>query len=308
MKKFILPLIAVTALFSCSSDDDTPAQDPVIEPLVITKADYATNYRPNGQPFTVFNASTLGVSIPVAGEDQTWDFSMLTELESGVFGGSEFLVPSNSEFPSATYYESFLGAYAISGVSSNEYAGDRFYELNDNGIYGLGLSQNESASINVAAIGAVISYTPQTRKYTGTSKLPTVLFPAKYGDAAITTSGIIDTSSFTVNAPAFGLNNTPGQTANTIDVTQEIIASGTANFKGIGNKRVLVSKTDETTTINYFLGGAPAPAALLSLLGATDGTVIKRTTYRFIAEDLGTCGFIDVDESGLITGARFRKQ
>jgi hypothetical protein len=306
MKKLILPLLALIILSSCSSDDDNAPQ--VIEPLVITKADCETHYSPGGEAFTVFATSASNVTIPVPGEDQVWDFSVLDELGSTLVGGSDFINPSDPAFPTATYAEEISGFYFISGVESNDYDGFRFYELNDDGLFGLGLAQNQSAVLNVQTIGAVINYEAQTRPHTGTSKLPSVLFPAEFGDSAITTYGIEDTSSFTVNAPAFGLNNTPGKTVNTYDVTQEVIASGTANFKGIGEKRVLVTKSVTTTTINYFLGGAPAPAALLSMLGVTDGDTSTETTYRFIAEDLGSAGFIDVDDTGTITGARFRKQ
>lgn len=305
MKKLILPLIAVFALFSCSSDDDA-AQ--VETPLIITKADYETNYSPGGETFMLFGAEPSSVSIPVPGEDQTWDFSELDELGSAVFGGSDFIVPSNPVFPTATYFELFESFYAIADVESNTYEGEIFYELNDNGLFGLGLSQNQPAILNIPAIGAVITYEPQPRPYTGTSKLPSVLFPVEYGDTPITTTGIIDTINFTVDAAAFGLINTPGQLVYTDDERQEVIASGTANFKGIGEKRVLVVKSETTTTINYFLGGAPAPEALLSMLGATDGSVSTSTIYRFIAEGMGTAGFINVNESGTITGARFRKQ
>lgn len=305
MKKFILPLLALLILLSCSSDDDVQQ---VIEPLVITKADYQTHYSPGGETFTVFATLPSNVSIPSPGEDQTWDFSELDELGSGVVGGSDFINPSDPAFPTATYVEGITGFYFISGVASNDYTGFRFHELNEDGLFGLGLVQNQTAVLNVEAIGAVINYEAQTRPYTGTPKSPRVLFPAEFGDNPITTNGVEDTSSFTVNAPAFGLNNTPGQTINTYDITQEVIASGTANFKGIGEKRVLVTKSETKTTINYFLGGAPAPAALLSMLGVTDGDTSTETTYRFIAEDLGSAGFIDVDEFGNITSARFRKQ
>ena len=103
------------------------------------------------------------------------------------------------------------------------------------------------------------------------------------------------------------MNNTPGQTKLTSSVNQEVIASGVANIKGIGNKRVLVIKNSYSDQSNYFLGGAPAPAALLSNLGITDGSIVTGTTYRFIAEGLGTVGIIDVNASGTITAASFRK-
>lgn len=306
MKNLILPLLALLVLSSCSSDDDNAPQ--IVEPLVITKADYENNYSPGGETFTFFATTPSNVSIPVPGEDQTWDFSELDELASGVFGGSDFTVPSDPAFPSATYAEKITSGYAISGAESNDYEGFSFIELNDNGIFELGIGQNEPAVLNIESIGAVLTYGVQSRPYTGTTKLPNVLLPAEVGNPAVTTNGVIDVVNFTADAPAFNLNSTPGQIEYTLDDTQEVIGSGTANFKGIGEKRVLIIKTDRTTTINYFLGGAPAPEALLNLLGVTNGEVFTRTTYRFVAEDLGTSGFIEVNESGTITNARFRKQ
>lgn len=305
MKKLILPLLALVNLFSCSNDDDALQ---VIEPLVISKADYEANYSPGGETFIFFATEPSSVSIPISGEDQIWDFSDLDELASGVLGGSDFYVPSNPAFPSATYFEKSTGFYGINGVNSNDFNTEIYYELNDNGIFALGLSQMEPAILDIQAIGAVLNYDVQNRTYTGFPKRPSVLFPVEYGDTPINTTGIVDAINFTVDAPAFGLNNTPGQLVYTDDVTQEVIASGTANFKGIGEKRVLVTKSVTTTIINYFLGGAPAPEALLSMLGVTDGTMFSRTYYRFIAEGTGTSGIIEVNESGTITNARFRKQ
>jgi hypothetical protein len=45
----------------------------------------------------------------------------------------------------------------------------------------------------------------------------------------------------------------------------------------------------------------------LSTLGIQDGAVFTSTTYRVVAEDLGTVGFIFVNADGAVTGASFRK-
>ena len=37
------------------------------------------------------------------------------------------------------------------------------------------------------------------------------------------------------------------------------------------------------------------------------GLLFTGSTYRFIAEGLGTVGFIDVNANGVITGVSFRK-
>lgn len=304
MKKFIIPFITLISLYSCSKDNLVSQQE---LPLVITKADFLTNYKVDGATFTFFEAPITTVSIPVAGDNQNWDFSTLAETSSYTDGGVKFLTPTNSAFPSATYSISGANQWNISGVMSPPYSVNLFYELNDAGVYELSFSQNESTSIDIPSLGATINFPQQNLNYTGTTKYPFVLFPAKSGNAAITTTGIKRVSNFTATAAAFGLNNTPGQTIATTSVTQEVIASGAAKLKGIGNKRVLVLKYTHSETTNYFLAGAPAPAQLLSNLGVTDGAVVTGTTYRIIGEGLGTVGVIEVNQAGVITNASFRK-
>ena len=301
MKKISIVLFAAALLLSCSKNEETG-------PLVITKADYDANYNVSGTTFGFFRTSPNFVSIPSNGENQTWDFSTLTETTAFTTGGSSYVTPSNTTFSTASFSVLGTNAWSISGSRSTDFEATFFYELNENGFYDLGYSQNAAAAIQVTSLGATISYPIQNLVYTGTTKYPSVLFPAKFGNPLVTTTGIVRASNFSVTAPAFGLNNTPGQTRVTSSVNQEVIASGVANLKGIGNKRVLVLKNSYSDQSNYFLGGAPAPAALLSNLGITDGSILTGTTYRFIAEGLGTVGIIDVNATGVITGASFREE
>lgn len=305
MKKLILPLMAILAMCSCSDDDAPQPQAPTT--LVITKADYTTNYSVGGTAYSFYEVNNTAVSIPTAGEDQTWDFSTLAEVGSNLYGGSEFLTPNNATFSTATY--SYLGesGYTVGGVGSNNYDATFYVEVSNAGFFNLGFSQDEAATINVPTLGATFVYPAQNRNFTGTAKYPIVLFPAQFGDAPVTYNGITNTSDFTVTAPPFGLDNTPAQTKVTTDVTLEVIGSGTANLKGIGEKRVLVTKNSFTDTFNYFLGGAPASPMLLTTLGLTDGETSSGVTYRFIAEGLGTVGIINVNDAGEVYFATFRK-
>ena len=298
MKKLIIPLLAFAAMSSCKKT--------VVSPLEITKADFNTYFKAGGTSYNTFQAAVATLSVPVAGENQNWDFSTLAETSSSIGGGTNFLVPGNPAYPTATFAFASTSTYKAGANASPGFAATNFYEISDAGYYTLGFSQNAATAISITSLGATINYSAQNLTYTGTTKYPNILFPMKYGTAPNITSGIVFASNYTVNAPAFGLINTPGQTKLTSSVTIEIIGSGIANLKGIGQVRVLLTKNTWSDKANYFLGGAPAPAALLSNLGITDGGVTTGTTYRFIAEGLGSVGLIDVDANGIIS-ASFRK-
>ena len=295
----MIPLLAFVALSSCKKT--------VVGPLEITKADFNTYFKVAGTPYNTFQAVVATLSVPAAGENQNWDFTTLSETSSSINGGANFLVPTNAAYPSATLSFAGTSTYRSGANASPGFATTNFFEISDDGYYTLGFSQNAPTAISIASLGATLNYPAQNLTYTGTTKYPNVLFPMKFGTAPNVTSGIVFTNNYTVNAAAFGLINTPGQTKVTSSVTLEIIGSGTANLKGIGQVRVLLAKSSWSDKANYFLGGAPAPAALLSNLGITDGGVTTGTTYRFIAEGLGGVGLIDVNASGVITSASFRK-
>ena len=303
MEKLMICLLATTVTWSCQKSDTTPAP----APLVITKSDYNTNFKVGGAAYNTFQTSPTSVTIPTNGENQTWNFSTLVETATSTNGGVTFLTPVNTAYPTATFTSAGTLTRAVGGATSPIVPATYFTEISDVGAYELGYSQDVVSAINVPSLGATINYAVQNLAHTGITKYPTVLFPAKFGNATTNTNGIVLTTNFTVTAAALGLNKTPGQTKVTSSVTIDIIGSGTATLKGIGNVRVLVAKNIWSDITNYFLGGAPAPAALLTNLGITDGAVTTGSTYRFIAEGLGTVGFIYVNANGTITETSFRK-
>lgn len=307
MKKYILPSLLLFSLFSCKDKTNDQPQ-PKDDALVITKADFDANYKPGGAEFTSFDAPTSAVTIPVAGANQTWDFSQLTELSTTNLSGSTYFTVNNPEFSSATFGTTVSKRWVISGASSATFPSDDFYELNNSGFYYLGNTQNQATNIDIPSLGANISFPVQNLPFTGVTKSPLITFPIKLGDEPVVTNGIITANAYVVNAPAFGLNNTPGSNRVTINETVEVIGSGTVNLKGIGNKRVLLIKQSYSERTNFFLNGSPTPTALLDQLGATDGATTTGTTYRFIGEGLGIVGNIFVNGSGNITRANFRKQ
>ena len=91
-------LLATTVIWSCQKSDTTT---PASTPLVITKADYNTNYRVGGATYNIFQTSPTSVTIPTKGENQTWDFSKLAETATFTSGGATFLTPANAAYPTA---------------------------------------------------------------------------------------------------------------------------------------------------------------------------------------------------------------
>uniref|UniRef100_UPI00404A63B1 hypothetical protein n=1 Tax=Flavobacterium sp. TaxID=239 RepID=UPI00404A63B1 len=301
MRKLYLPFMTIVALLACSGDDNQ-----TVAPLEITKADYLTHYAVNGTPFTFFSVNPAAVAIPHEGANQTWDFSRFDEIATSNFGGRDFITPSSSAYAHATYAYKGNTSWVVGGAESAQFPKTTFAEISDSGIYELGYSQEIETSISIPALGAEISFPIQNLTYKE-AKNPHVHFPLKMGNEPITTSGIVLFNDYTVNAPTFGLNNTPGRTLVTTSVTHEVIASGKVYLKGIGMKRVLIQKSSFIDITNYFLGGEPTPAVLLANLGLEDGTTSTSVTYRFIAEGLGTVGFIYTNTDGVVTGASFRK-
>ena len=304
MKQLIITIFAIAALGSCKKSDPEPQA-----PLVITKADMATNFKPGGAVYTFskINLTSSTVAAPARGENQSWDFSALAESSISTGGGTAFITPANASFPSATYGFNNTNSWTVSGIASPDFASTDYSEVSDGGYYYLGWSQNATTAISIPSLGATISYPVQNLNFTGTAKYPRIIFPAKYSDS-LTTTNLIKTSNYTVTAAAFGLNNTPGQTKVTTASTIVTTASGTANLKGISNVRVLVIKESWQDKTNFFLGGAPTPTALLNMLGVTDGAITTGTYYRFYGEGLGLVGVISVNAAGTVTEAQFRKQ
>ncbi len=312
MKNLFLGLLVISfGVVSCKKDttvDPTPAPLPAA-PLTITKADFATNFKPNGTGVTNANVnlSASSLAIPTSGDNQTWDVSGSTYLASYPVG--PFVTPPvNASFASATYALNNTNKFGFGPLSSAGTPSVEYYEVSDAGWFYQGYSTSSSDVLNIPSIGGSLTYAPQNIVFTNGQKFPQINLPISF-NSKTTTSNIIANTSFIANAPAAGVNNIPGQVRTTDSVINNIVASGTINLKGIGKVRVLVNSQTDYSKTNYFLGGAPAPTALLTQLGLVDGAVTVYNSYDFYAEGLGRVGRIYTNASGTaITTAFFRVQ
>ena len=139
MKQLIITIFAIAAFGSCKKSDPEAQA-----PLVITKADVATNFKPGGAVYTFskINLASSPVAVPARGENQSWDFSTLIESSVLAGGGTAFITPANASFPSASYGFNNTNSWTVSGISSPDFASTDYSEVSDGGFYYLGFSQN----------------------------------------------------------------------------------------------------------------------------------------------------------------------
>jgi hypothetical protein len=300
---FFLLAVCSGLIISCKKSDSI---DPTPSPLTITKADFAQNFKPAGTSIKTVDINLVSspLSVPTSGENQSWDVSGLATINPKTT--APYIVPSNAAFTTATYGANGTTKFGFGSLSSGGTPSVSYYEVNDAGWYFLGTATSATDVLNIPSIGGTLTYAPHN--ITRTPKFPQLNLPVSYGSETKTGS-IVSTSSFIANAPAVGVVNTPGQVKVTDSVINSIIASGTLNLNTIGKVRVLVNKQTVIAKLNYFLGGVPAPTALLTTLGLTDGAVSTTVYYDYYAEGLGLVGTITSNTTGTtVASAWFRTQ
>ncbi len=293
--KHTLILFASISFFASSCHKAVLDTAAILTPLSITKADFELNFKVAGQSFTNSDINILAspVTIPISGENQSWDVSGLTESSTYVL--PELMKVANDFFNTATYGVNFTNNFGFGPLQSAGTPATEYFEVADDGFFYLGFNTKETDVLTIASIGGTLTYLPQNIR--GSKKVPQLNLPASINSNTSTANIIINTN-FIANAPALGVNNVPGQLKLTDSINNNMIASGTLTLKNIGKVRVLINKRTLVEKSNYLLGGAPAPPALLNRLGLTDGTVVTTVSYDFYAQGLGRVGRIFCNASG----------
>ena len=95
--------------------------------------------------------------------------------------------------------------------------------------------------------------------------------------------------NFTLSYAAAGLVNTPGIRRQYITQKDSIVGWGILKRKSpsgiILSDSVLLSSRVKTTVDSFFLAGSPAPAALVSALGATQGRIAASSRLSFLQKN-----------------------
>ncbi len=222
----------------------------------------------------------VGAAAPQHGENMIYDYSTFITTETDEIPYMPADRAGYTQFTRFNYGFTLLGQIPL-------YA--EYYTHKDaTGVYRGGsykLPQSES-------VGAISGNNQDTLSFPGSDSFfenPNYLikFPATFGSSW--SSEFIFDIDFNLTVAAFGLNNVPGKRVQYCTQMDSVVGSGTLKLPGgsLGSFEypvILVKKTimyiDST-----FLGGAPAPAAILSAFGLTQGSTSSVQEYTFYAAD-----------------------
>ncbi len=205
---------------------------------------------------------------PAAGANQTWDYSTLI----GVPATAVFQPETDPFFTSQgidVYRNSFKNLNATLGYNiSNEYDfnGQGVY---DKGLYVYGISSDLSSftgstldSIRIPTQGAILSQ-------------PRVMIKFPFTNNSSWSSNSRRVVNFDLSVAAYGLNQTPAQHVWYAYRSDSIIGYGKCRIYITGGAsayyNVLMDQITTYTTDSFYLGGMPAPSALLTAFGISQG-------------------------------------
>lgn len=234
---------------------------------------------------------------PTTGPNQVWDYSNIN------------LVNSTTQTPVAGNHASFPEANLV--ITTNEVelgllpVTINFYEvLNEDEYSTLGrITSPVSANLEpltgnnmdmIELNGTVNVYEDHLYKYK---------FPVDYED--YWSSLVNFREDFLLTIQSFGLNQTPGQRVLNLTNINRVLGWGTLSLPNPDGGapisiEALLFKEESITIDSLYLGGAPAPPALISAFGLQQGDITTSVEYRFIAKGLSRSAFYLKYENGVL--------
>lgn len=226
----------------------------------------------------VFN----GIAVPTEGADQTYDYSSMSLPTNTIV--REYFPATRPEFSAFSRYQLGVGGLGPVDVSGEYYTLQNAEGLYNTGAYILPSTQN---------LQALTGNADDFIEFPGNGSIfeepsAEILFPASFGTDAVSSSYDLLTE-YELTIAGFGLSATPGQIIQTSDITSEVVGYGELTLPVPSGQSiaydVLLVKYEQEITNNVFLGGAPAPDALLSAFGLTQGQVTVASHYKFYTEN-----------------------
>lgn len=294
MRKNLLKHSLIAAALFCSNS--------LFAQITINQADY-----PFGQgqdAFSIHYSNGSDIELPKSGTGQVYDYS---NLRTDEVDGIDYITGSgNSTFTSAT--SSIFREMTVSGFN---FRAREYYRVDANGNSILGRTQFDTTHSIAMVTGNpddIMHFIGADLPYIGEYNY--LEFPVEYSKKW--TGERIEITKIELTAAAFGLNKAPIEIKKRFNVTYEVIGSGTLNIPDEnGNKskdiNVLAITVNETIIDSVFLGGAPAPKALLDAFGFTQGSTSFSSGIKFEMKGLGFSPLIIFyDQNNKPTRAVFR--
>ena len=247
----------------------------------ITAADFP---RAAGFTDSIYRTPVGTYVAPSEGPNQDWDYSAL--VEDSLFQNAWTDARMDANIPGA--YNSRKNDLTFQGfpISSTSYEG-----LDEEGWFEVGRTITEAAYSITALTGGLsdtLRFLGANEIYEG--RIDRVKFPLAYGDEW--QGSETHREAFLLSIAAFGLNRTPGFRQRTNNEERSIVGHGMLTLPAVDGEtlqpvRALLLKVKATMIDSTFLGGAPAPPALLAAFGLVQGAITTDSFYVFYTPGLG---------------------
>jgi hypothetical protein len=268
MKKIVLSLIGLTAFNFAIGQT----------PITLTQANYPV--------FTDFvQRQPTSISNPTTTPNNSWDYGTANGTSS-----TNPYYPETDPFYTAAGIDSWTNGFVYM-TSSLGYNVAWEFDFNTNGVDEAGIYVYPQAYDLAGLTGSVNDsiFYPQ-QGYIFTSPRRILKFPCTFNDNWNSVSR--REVNFVMNVPAFGLNYAPAKHIFTVTKQDTIKSWGKMRlYTPTGPSiyyDVIMNKIKQTTIDSFYLGGTPAPAALLSAFGVSQGQVTVSNRYIFYRENYST--------------------
>jgi hypothetical protein len=205
-----------------------------------------------------------------------WDMTVMADSTTFYTDNEPF---SGSAFPSATF--TLPGGYPFSSLF---YLVDVMFGITPTGIVNFG-EHVDRQSLSLAGVSGAttdtLTFLQQDIPYTSNPK--DLKYPCTMGTTWTEVFSYV--TNFELTIMAYGLDHTPGERRSHLTRTYNVIGWGKMRVNTPSGPSaymdVLEIEISHLVVDSFYLGGAPAPDALLSAFGTTQGHVSENNYRRF---------------------------
>jgi len=262
--------------------------------------------RPAGLTDLFYGGTTLGFNPPTEGTGQVWDYS--DSEVTNVYSDTYIDATDDTDFPTALN-KSFL-FLNFQGMLSRSYI---YESVDSDGWYDQGfVIMDTTHSIAAISGGAndVIHFPGQVQPYEG--RLDYLPFPASYG--VLWNPGHTEYIDFNLTVEAYGLNNVPAQRKRYVSQARSVVGEGSLRIPDMngnpsGHLDALLIKVEASTMVDsFFVGGQPAPDALLAAFGLTQGdfTQFNDRYIFYVPGFVSNVANVNLNTFGSVSGFIYR--